>query len=257
MSESIVPNKFYVYVHRRATDGKVFYVGKGRDKRASRTGNKRNPHWHNVVKKHGHTVHFVDTNLDETTAFELEVALIDLCGRNTLCNMTDGGEGISGMVHTSGSRSKMSVSHKGVPLSAKHRESMSSALMGNTRTLGYIHTDAARAKMSAATLGVPKSVEAKANMSRARKGVPNGPMSDAHKAKIGAASRGRVASAETLKKLSAWQKGVPHGPMSDSRKAALRASFAKPETKAKHKAAMQASRVLRKNPINQSPQPQP
>lgn len=66
-------NDFYVYVHRRATDESIFYVGRGRKKRAHSTGH--NPHWRNIVKKHGRTVHIVDENLDEAATGGTTVVL--------------------------------------------------------------------------------------------------------------------------------------------------------------------------------------
>lgn len=98
--------KFYVYVHRRATDGTIFYVGKGKGCRATSTKN-RNLHWRRTVNKHGFSVHYVADCLSETCAFSLERALIKFYGKDSLCNLTDGGEGISGFQHSDASREKM------------------------------------------------------------------------------------------------------------------------------------------------------
>lgn len=89
-------NQFYTYFHTRNDTGAVFYVGKGRDGRA-RTP-KRNVYWNRIAAKHGHTVHFAMTNLEEKDALEHEKFLI-LCFRDIGCklaNMTAGGEGITG-----------------------------------------------------------------------------------------------------------------------------------------------------------------
>lgn len=45
-------NRFYIYCHRKKTDGKYFYVGKGCKYKYSDT-NGRNQYWHNIVNKHG------------------------------------------------------------------------------------------------------------------------------------------------------------------------------------------------------------
>ena len=94
-------NTFYVYTHHKATNGDIFYVGKGCGDRAHIFG--RNEIWDRIVKKHGYYVKFFATGLTEAEAFSLEIALIAEHGRlNTgtgaLANMTDGGEGNHGIV---------------------------------------------------------------------------------------------------------------------------------------------------------------
>lgn len=84
--------KFYVYVHRRASDGRIFYVGKGSGKRAwDRYG--RNRWWNAIVAKHGLEVDFVLKDAPQPCCFLYEKILIAAIGRKNLCNMTDGGEG--------------------------------------------------------------------------------------------------------------------------------------------------------------------
>lgn len=92
-------NKFYVYVHRRETDGSVFYVGKGMGRRAW-SFLKRNPYWKSIAKKHGLIVQIIAKDINEICSFSLEKALIKFHGRQNLSNMTDGGEGISGFRHS-------------------------------------------------------------------------------------------------------------------------------------------------------------
>lgn len=98
---------FYVYVHRRATDGRIFYVGKGKGDRI-KSMSRSNPHWKNIANKHGFTYQIVMRCNSEECAFSIEKALIKHYGRETLCNMTDGGEGVSGYAHTVESKLKMS-----------------------------------------------------------------------------------------------------------------------------------------------------
>jgi len=88
---------FYVYLHRKKTNGEVFYVGKGKDKRAwSPFG--RNELWKRTAEKYGWYVEIVEKDLQSWYAFELEQDLIALYGRRdlgygTLTNMSDGGDG--------------------------------------------------------------------------------------------------------------------------------------------------------------------
>jgi hypothetical protein len=88
---------FFVYLHRRASNGRVFYVGKGCRYRHKSKWN-RSKHWQNIVNKHGYTVEIVQTGMQEWWAFELECELILKYRDHGLCNRTDGGEGASGVV---------------------------------------------------------------------------------------------------------------------------------------------------------------
>jgi hypothetical protein len=98
-------NHFYVYAHARASDGKVFYIGKGRGNRAfSKDG--RNKYWARVVDKHGLNVRLIKSDMSEPCAFSLERAMIAALGRKNLCNLTDGGEGPSGYILTDHQRAK-------------------------------------------------------------------------------------------------------------------------------------------------------
>ena len=92
---------FYVYLHRKKTTGEVFYVGKGKGKRAWDFV-RRSDFWKHVENKHGVDVEIYQNNLQEWYAFELEKNLIALYGRVTdgkgsLVNLTDGGESPSGL----------------------------------------------------------------------------------------------------------------------------------------------------------------
>ena len=131
---------FYVYLHRRATDGKVFYVGKGNGDRAFEK--RRNKYWKNTVAKHGYTVEFYATGLQEWYAFELEKELIAYYGRENLCNMTDGGEGSSGRVISHESRKKISKTKTGKKLSNEHIELI------RKKSTGRTHTNESKAKIS-------------------------------------------------------------------------------------------------------------
>ena len=92
---------FYVYVHKKKSNGEVFYVGKGSGKRAwSSFG--RNELWKRTANKYGWYVEIVENNLQDWYAFELERDLISFYGRRDigdgiLTNMSDGGDGPSRM----------------------------------------------------------------------------------------------------------------------------------------------------------------
>lgn len=92
-------NIYYVYLHRRKDDNEVFYVGKGKNYRASTSSN-RNQWWQRIVSKHGYVVEYVEKNLSEQSAYDLEVETIKFYRDNNhnLCNLSDGGEGNTGAV---------------------------------------------------------------------------------------------------------------------------------------------------------------
>lgn len=97
---------FCVYEHIRPDTNAVFYIGKGQGRRPYTIRN-RNKYWCNIVAKAGgFTVRMVVEGVDEELAFLIEAERIDQLRRlgMKLCNMTDGGEGISGYVHTDATR---------------------------------------------------------------------------------------------------------------------------------------------------------
>lgn len=121
-------NNYYVYQHVRLDTMEVFYVGKGTGNRAYST-KRRNKYWQNIVNKVGYHVEIVHAQLTEQKSFELEIETIANY-RNIgykLCNMTNGGEGSSGFMHSEESRAKIRAFNKGrVPLE-ETRAKMSAA----------------------------------------------------------------------------------------------------------------------------------
>jgi hypothetical protein len=104
---------YYVYAHVDST-GRVFYVGKGKGKRAkSKTG--RSVAWKENVAKHGRTIRFVRKDMPEVCALSLERAIIHAIGKENLLNMTTGGQGVSGRVPSEEQREKCRMSNKGRP----------------------------------------------------------------------------------------------------------------------------------------------
>lgn len=99
---------FYVYVHKRPIVGTVFYVGKGRDERAW-VEKDRNPHWKNVVNKHGgFEVEIIKSEMTETEAYAFEAETILKYGIDNLTNQTLGGISTTGYRHTKETRKNQS-----------------------------------------------------------------------------------------------------------------------------------------------------
>jgi hypothetical protein len=139
---------FYVYVHRRATTGEIFYVGKGHGNRAWETNVGRSKHWKRVVALCGFTVELIASGLREGYALKLETSLIALHGRRDtghgpLVNFTDGGEGSTGRICKQETRDLISAKAAARPCPSKETKlRMSKAQTGRT------HAEATKQKMS-------------------------------------------------------------------------------------------------------------
>jgi hypothetical protein len=162
-------NNYYVYIHRRKSDNKVFYVGKGKARRAY-SPHGRNSHWTNTYKKHGLIVEIVFDNLNEKEALTLEKDVITEMRyhfESTLCNLTDGGEGVSGYKWTEEAMLKHpSKKLKGKSLSEQHRKNIGSSLVGH---ITHNHT---RDKLSVSNKNTYIPVRVFNLMSRVLKGKP-------------------------------------------------------------------------------------
>lgn len=120
--------RFYVYLHKTADTGRVFYVGKGAEianntKRYLSTGH-RNPHWHNIVNKHGFTYEIKSFFDNEKDALDYEIRLIAYYREIgfDLANKTDGGEGTIGHVQSKQLREWRSNFMKGNTFAKDHKK---------------------------------------------------------------------------------------------------------------------------------------
>jgi hypothetical protein len=99
---------FYVYAYVRpehseyGPDGTPYYIGKGSGKRAWTLHKKRS----GIIRPaDNRLIKIIKKNLTEPEAFDLEKRLIRKYGRidtgsGCLVNLTDGGDGISGLIFT-------------------------------------------------------------------------------------------------------------------------------------------------------------
>ena len=247
MAYSIVrPVGCYVYTHRKATTGDIFYVGKGTAERAwDRYG--RTAYWQNVVAKHGFVVQIESDGLLEFEAFARERDLIaSLRARGVrLVNLTDGGEGT--LNPSDETRAKLSAYQRGRKKSADHIEKIRQANTGKLRTeetkrklRARVMTDEWRMNMSKAGLARaaknPLSAETLEKISNASK---RNWASEEYRSKVLSAVTGKKRSAAFCEKMAAISLARP--PASpEVREAARQTSLAKwsdPEYRAKMKAA--------------------
>lgn len=164
---------FYVYTHRRADNGAVFYVGKGRNRRAWNRST-RNLYWKKIASKTEVIVEIVKEGLSEICAFSIERALIfALKARGlALANLSFGGEGPTGRVFSEETKEKMRLAKLGKKQTPQHRDAISKAHKGKIF-----------------------SEEHKASLSKRV-------FSESHRQALRASATGRKHTAETIKKIS-------------------------------------------------------
>lgn len=122
-TQGFLMNNYCVYVHRKITDGSIFYVGKGCGEKRARSKSARSTRWKRSEAKHGRSVHIVASGLTNDAACELEIFLISEIGRESLVNMTDGGEGAPGRTVSKRTRDIVRSKNAGRPPSKSAIES--------------------------------------------------------------------------------------------------------------------------------------
>lgn len=136
--------KYYTYAHFTKDTKKLFYIGKGSNRRAWQTSS-RNRYWTNVVKKHGRTVELLAEWDTEEEAFEHERFLIG-CFETQLVNLTEGGEGTSGRKQSEKEKLKRSKKLKGISLTKDRKANIAASLKG--RKLKEDHAKKSRSILS-------------------------------------------------------------------------------------------------------------
>lgn len=105
---------FFTYAHYKP-EGGLFYIGKGKRKRAY-SMDRRNSHWQNIVNKYGRPhVELLACWDTETEALDHEKLLIS-CFRDMgykLANKAEGGTGASGYKFTDDQKKNLSLAHIG------------------------------------------------------------------------------------------------------------------------------------------------
>ena len=192
-------NQYYIYTHTRNGETLPFYVGKGFGRRAYSL-KARSKFWKRVAK-YGYTIQIEIPNLSEDEAFQLESEIIKTYGRRDLgtgclVNLTDGGEGASGYIHSEETCAKIGRAQKGKTLSEETRKKVAEARKGKTRAP---FSDDHKRKISEAKKGKPRSDEHKRKLSESLKGKPKPPRSDDHRRKISEARKINNAKRKLLK----------------------------------------------------------
>ena len=156
---------YYTYAYLRE-DGTPYYIGKGHADRAYQSQRRKGCPKPTDVSR----ILFLKKNLTEEEAFKHEVYMIAVLGRKDLGtgmlrNLTDGGEGASNRVYVTSdeTKRKLSIAHKGKPLTDAHKKAISK---GNK---GKHISQSTRNKMRAIHKGRPLSAEHRKKLSDSAK----------------------------------------------------------------------------------------
>lgn len=137
-------NEYYVYVHINKLTKDIFYVGKGKLRRAwAKT--KRNKLWKNYIKENEYEIVILQDNMLENEALNLEMFLIKKLGRDNLVNLTDGGEKGYGYIMSDEQKNRYRELFKGE----------------KNPFYGKTHNEETRKKLSRINIGRLKSEKAK------------------------------------------------------------------------------------------------
>ena len=176
-------------------------------------GRSSSPALRNAIKKYGKDafcVEILESDVQEAILSKMEILHIRFfnCKAPYGYNLTDGGEGISGLQFSLETRQKMSESLKGIPAWNK----------GKTG----VYSDETLQKMSESKKGIPAwnrgktgvySDETLRKISESKKGIPawnkgkTGVYSDETLQKMSEVRKGRACSPETRRKISEANKG--------------------------------------------------
>jgi hypothetical protein len=251
MQASPDSREFYVYLIFRP-DGRPCYVGKGKGGRwESHFQRAGNPWLSRIIAAAGGELPVVKIreNLTEEEAFETEVAWIAAIGRKKgggpLVNLTDGGDGTTGLVHSLGTRARLSEARK-----AMWQDPEARARLSEARKTMWQDPDH-QARISEASKALWQDPDYQARMSEARKAMWQDPD---YQARMSEAAKTRLASPETRARMSEAAKAALANPevrarVSEARKAmwqdpdyqARIAEAAKsPETRARRSEARKA-----------------
>jgi len=138
---------WYVYGHIREDKDQFFYIGIGTQKNFGRAFTKkgRNEIWERITNKTSYKIEILFNELTEEQAKEIEKELIKKYGKikdgGTLSNITDGGDGTSGLKHTDKTKSIIKEKRKNQIFSEETKKMWSQNRFGNSFAKGKEHSN--------------------------------------------------------------------------------------------------------------------
>ena len=127
-----------VYRHIRKDLNIPFYIGIGNSDKRAYSKTHRNIHWNNIVSKTDYEVEIILDEIDYEYAKEKEIEFIFLYKRKIdggiLCNITLGGDGCLGLIHTDEAKIKMSIPNRGKIISEEQKRKVSEFHKGRKRS---------------------------------------------------------------------------------------------------------------------------
>lgn len=138
---------FYTYIHYTSDGNVPFYIGKGKGNRFKALSG-RNRWWSFKVKKHGFVPEILAYWKNEQEAFEHEKFLISCFTAIgfKLVNLTNGGEGCSGLVRSEESKEKVRKANTGKVFSEERKKNIADSITG--RKLSDKHAKRSREILS-------------------------------------------------------------------------------------------------------------
>lgn len=131
----------YVYRHIRLDKNQPFYIGIGSDSEYKRANEstRRSKLWKKITAKSDYFIEIIADDVSVEFAKEKEIEFIKLYGRidkktGTLCNMTDGGDGLYGYIFTESHKKKLSEKAKQKILSEEQKQKLRKYRIGKKLT---------------------------------------------------------------------------------------------------------------------------
>lgn len=161
-SKQSISHAFFTYAHINPTTNKIFYIGKGTKFRHLATA-RRNPHWQNIVNKHGFKAEILANWKTSEEALSHEKLLISSFNDMgyVLANKTSGGEDCHLSEET---RKKIGFAQIGKKRSEESKKKMSEAAFKRKPKVGWKHSEETKQKIKKKLIGRIMSEESRLKM---------------------------------------------------------------------------------------------